>query len=394
MRVKKLKIVHIAPFYYPVIGGMEELVQNISENLADRGHEVDVFTSYVGHDGKRIDRPTNEIIKGVNVHRFRTIFKHGFITLFPGIIPKLIQTRFDIIHLHSFRHPHTEIGSILGRIRSIPTILHGHSPFYSTGFKSLFYSLYDSLSKYFVFRNVTEIIAVTEPEKKEYIKRGADFNKIIVIPNAISNVYFKKGQIDVFIDKYNLRDKKIVLFMGRLHSDKRVDILIKSFAMVLKQEPKAFLLLVGPDGGAYHALKQIITNLGIEDHCKWLGSITDLNEKINIYTSASCFVLPSDYEAFGIVILEAMAAGKPVIAANAGGPSEIIDENKTGFLFKRGDIDDLKVKIIKILSDDVLAKKMGENAAVKAEDFILPRIVDVIENLYYSLHLKKQKYKI
>ena len=70
---------------------------------------------------------------------------------------------------------------------------------------------------------------------------------------------------------------------------------------------------------------------------------------------------------------------------NAGGPSEIIDDNKTGFLFNRADADDLSRKIIKLLSNDALAKEMGQNAAMKAKDYTLPNIVAMIENLYYSL---------
>ena len=391
MSDKKLKIAHIAPFYYPVIGGMEELVQNIAELLSDRGHKVDILTAYIGHDGKRINRPAKEAINGVNVYRFRPILKCGFITFFPGIIPKLIQTRYDVIHLHSFRHPHTDIGSIMGRIKSVPTVLHGHSPFYpaiSGRSKFFFYSIYDFLAKYLIFKTVTRIIAFTKLEKNEYIKRGANPDKITVIPNAIPSEYFKKGTVDVFIDKYNLRGKKIVLFVGRLHSNKRIDILVESFAMVVKQQPRAFLLLVGPDRGEYFRIKKMIIDLRLENHFKWLGSIIDKNEKINAYFSASCFVLPSDYEPFGLVVLEAMAAGKPVIAANAGGPSEIIDDEKTGFLFKQGDVNDLKEKILKVLGDDAMAKEIGGRAFVKAKDFMLPKMVDAIENLYYSLCLK------
>ena len=388
VRLKRLKIVHILPFYDPVIGGMEELVKNIAESLVSKGHEVDIFTADSGHRGKFLGRPKTEKIGGVNVFRFRPLFQFGFISFFPGIIPALFKKDYDIIHLHAYRHFHTEIGSWVGRWRGIPTVLHGHGPFYYQNisrFKLFCYRFYDKLVKHTVLKNVSSIIAFTKIEREAYIERGADSGKIVIIPNGVRDIFFGKSAGGGFLKVQGLSDKKIVLSVGRIHPNKRLDVLVNAFAEVLKHEPNAFLVLIGPDGGGYAALEALAKNLNLGQHFKWLGVLESHETLAEAYASAACFVLPSDYEPFGLVMLEAMAASKPVVAVNTGGPSEIIKDGETGFLIERGNARQLEEKLLFLLKNAQVARKMGERAAKKAEEFGLRRIVDKIEENYYRL---------
>ena len=101
---KRLKIAQVAPFYYPVIGGLEKIVQGLSEEMVERGHEVHVFTSSRNHAKNPMNRPSKEYINGVVVYRFASLINSEFMSFFPGFVPPLLQNRFDIIHLHSYRH--------------------------------------------------------------------------------------------------------------------------------------------------------------------------------------------------------------------------------------------------------------------------------------------------
>ncbi|NQT22240.1 MAG: glycosyltransferase family 4 protein [Candidatus Omnitrophica bacterium] len=384
---KKLKIVHIIPFYYPVIGGMEELVKNIAETLAEKGHDIDIFTTDRDHEGKIVNSPRKERINSVNVYRFRTFFKFGFMSFFPGIIWSLLRKKYNIIHLHSYRHPHTEIASFIGAIKSVPTILHGHGPFYSdtiSKWKFICYSAYDFIARYSILKRISMIVASTEIEKKEYIKRGVSEHKIKVLPNGLRNIYFSNVNTAEVLKQYALLGKKTILYVGRLHPNKRIDALISSLPQIIKHEPRAYLLLIGPGADYYPYLNMLAHKNKVEKHFKWLGAVSEL-EKIMLYNAADCFVMPSDYEPFGLVLLEAMAAKKPVIAIKAGGPTEIVEDGQTGFLIERNNTKQLENTILMLLQNPDLANKIGSNARLRAEEFRLSKMVDRIEAIYYDL---------
>ena len=111
-------------------------------------------------------------VKGVIVHRFRSCFNLGHMSFFPGMIQLLKKENFNIIHAHVYRHPHVEIASLIGRQRNIPTILHGHGPFFSRRFiskgKAFLYSLYDRMASLSALKRINHIIALTEYEKQHY----------------------------------------------------------------------------------------------------------------------------------------------------------------------------------------------------------------------------------
>ncbi len=386
--LERLKIVHITPFYDPVVGGMEELVKNIAEGLAKKGHEVHVLTTNRGHDGKKLGRLSVENLSGVWVHRFRCYFKYGFISSFPGFALHLLKNRYDIIHVHAYRHPHTDIASWIGRLKKIPVILHGHGPFHEGSLsraKKIIYGLYDACARYGIFKSVNLIFAFTELEKAEYARRGADPRRIVVIPNSISDACFDSGNPEAFLDQQSLKRKKIVLCVGRLHPNKNHDVLLIAFAEICRFRPNCVLILAGPDAGEYKKLYVLAQSLGIGEQFRWVGAIKERGDLTNVYRSATCFVMPSRYEPFGLVLIEAMAAGVPVISANAGGPSEIVKTGENGLLFEPGNAEDLANKLRDILDDQSLAGRIGENGRIRAETFRFNPILDKIETIYYSL---------
>ena len=142
---RSLKIAHLVPYYAPVIGGVEVVCQYISEELVSRGHEVHVFTANRSHSGSpEVHMPNNEVIAGVNVHRFKSYLNVGHYGLFPGFVSPLLKGGFDIIHAHGYRQPQSEIGSRVGVRVSAPTILHVHGGFYTRSrLKRVLYGMYD-----------------------------------------------------------------------------------------------------------------------------------------------------------------------------------------------------------------------------------------------------------
>ena len=103
-----LKIAQITPYYYPSIGGVEKVVQIISEGLVKRDHSVDVLTTKRNHKGEApISNPPTETINGVNIFRYKSYFHMGHMSVFPGSFSQIKHNQYDVVHFHALRHPHT-----------------------------------------------------------------------------------------------------------------------------------------------------------------------------------------------------------------------------------------------------------------------------------------------
>ncbi|MEM5811459.1 MAG: glycosyltransferase family 4 protein [Candidatus Aenigmatarchaeota archaeon] len=384
-----MKIAQICPFFYPVKGGLEESVFQISKELINKGHEVEVLTSDSSRDGKI--KESFEIIDGIKVFRFNTIFSLGdFGKVWPGFIIELIRKKYDIIHVHNYRHVHTILSALICKIKNIPCVLTTHSPFHPPTIRkslSRFFILFYDLFLGRVFdRFFSRIILITNSEIKYF--KHVNKNKIIVIPNGISDTTFRKVNekaIRLVIRRFNLRkNDKIILFVGRIHPTKGLYFLLQSFYELSKTIKGLKLIIVGPiqDQKYYKELIQFI-NLN-KLSVIFTGYITE-DEKIALYSLSSVLVLPSIYEPFGIVILEAFARGKPVIAVESDGPEYLIKNGENGFLVKYGDIKSLASCIELLLKDKKLYKRISLNNKKKAVQFTWSKIVNKLIKVYEEI---------
>ena len=389
MNKKKLTIAQISPYYYPSIGGVEGVTQYISEELVKRGHEVHVLTVNRDHKRNTIS-PKFEIYNKVKIHRFIRLFNIGHMSFFPiSFIKKLANSNYDVIHTHVYRHPHSEIASFVGKSKSIVTVLHGHGPFLPKDWlgwkKYIMYELYDRQAHYGILNRIGHIIALTKFEELKYIKLGALKEKITIIPNVASDECFRSVNHTSFISKYNLDGKRIILFMGNLNRAKRPDLLVKALPEIIKHIPDVYLLLVGTDEGMLANVQESVAKLRVENYCNYLGPLYGEAKK-QAFSSADLFILPSDQDALPLVLFVAMAYGIPVIGSDAVGPSEIIEDGVTGFIIRRGNVDDIVNATLKLLTNPNLLKKMGKKAKEAAQaKYTVNRVVNKIENLYYEL---------
>jgi len=389
----KLKIAQITPYYYPSIGGVQGVVQYLSEELVKLGHQVNVLTSNRDHNNRpKLDRPHKEILNGVQVFRYKSLLNLGHMSFMPGIISHLIKNKYDVLHFHNYRHPHCEIAAFFGKRKKSVSILHGHGPFFEEGeisnLKSKVYSLYDKLALKSVFKNSDKIIALNNYEAKRYYNIGVPEEKVIVIPNAAENDCFLPVKYESFITKYNLQNKKIILFMGILNSFKRPDLLIKSLPKVIQFIDDVHLILVGPDGGMLKEVIDLGKQLNVANYFTWVGPLYGM-EKQQAYQSAKLFVLPSDWDAYPLVLMEALAHGLPVVTTDSRGPMDIIENGKTGFVVPKRDVEQIADRIIKLLSDEKLYNTISKNAKETAiQKYKADSITRQIENIYFEL-LKK-----
>ena len=168
----------------------------------------------------------------------------------------------------------------------------------------------------------------------------------------------------------------IVHFVG-MHEINADNVVIYVFNKVRKQIP-AKLLLVG-DGPERNMCEQLTRELGLDDEIRFVGKQQDMEE---IYAIADLFLLPSEYESFGLAALEAMAGGAPVVSSNSGGLPEIITDGDNGFMSDVGDVDSMSRNALAILMDDVILNQFKKHARNTANRFDIQNIVPKYEALY------------
>ena len=167
-------------------------------------------------------------------------------------------------------------------------------------------------------------------------------------------------------EKLGLEDNRIILYVGRLHKEKGVKYLVEAFKTVKQWHPDVVLLIVG-EGSEKENLVFQAKQLGLQQSIMFMDFLP--HEMLpELYNSCDILSLPSIAEAFGMVLIEAMACGKPVVGSRVGGINDIIEDSENGFLVEPGRPDQLAEKIHLILSDKKLLKRLGTKARKKVED--------------------------
>jgi glycosyltransferase involved in cell wall biosynthesis len=381
----KIKIVHIVPHYFPSIGGVEQVAKDLCEGLVKLGHDVTVLTNKRLQKAQKKEKlKTFEIINGVKVYRYFSLVSLGHMSFTPSAILNIISNNYDIIHMHSIRHPHTIYVPLIKIMKNYRIILQGHTHFSSTHLKTLLYNNFDKILFQTLYKSVDIFLHLNSDEKQKLMKLGVPEKKLALFYNPIKDSLFDKSDSDLFNKKYELENKKIILFLGQAHEGKRVDLIIKALPKILLNEKNTLLLIAGPDFGNYPKLKELASLLNVVNNVKFLGLLSE-EEKEFALKRCDVLILPSEYEAFGVVLAEAMACGNPVIATKTPGPLELINHGKNGFLIDRNSVDQIADYTIKLFENENLRLSIGAYAKNYAKDnFSINSLVSILESVYSS----------
>jgi glycosyltransferase involved in cell wall biosynthesis len=232
-----------------------------------------------------------------------------------------------------------------------------------------------------VVSKTTKIIAISEAVKEAMVDRhDASADQIQVIPNGITAPSVTPEQVETVRQELQLTEtSKLIVCAARLELEKDIPSLISAMQMVHEKYPQTVCVIAG-SGALKDDLTQQINDLGLSKIIHLLGFRTDVHALI---AAADIFVLPSLAEPFGLVILEAMALGKPVMATDAGGPKEIVKNNETGFLVTPKSPDDLANAMLKLLSDPKISTAMGDAGKKRFHDiYTVQRMARDVLHMY------------
>ena len=376
-----MKIFQVLPYYPPHVGGMEFYVQKLSEDLAARGHEVTVFTS-----SNSCFSGGCEEVNGVRVFRLRTLAKAYNVPIVPSLFKKLLhEEKPDILHAHQYPVFFSDVSAAVSQFRREVLLLHVHViPESVSAFSGLVSKMYYRTVGRLAFRTAHRVITPSSAYKTMLAGIGVEPKKIRVVPYGIDLSRFHSKDGESFRKRYGCEGSNVILTVGRLNYQKGFQYLLKAMPMVIKHFQNAKLVIVG-DGEQITYLRDLTQSLGLCNSTIFTGAIPPM-EIPEAYAAADVFVLPSLFESFGIALIEAQAAGKPVVSTRVGGAPEALQEDKTGFLVDPKDSEQLGKAIIRVLSNEKLAREMGENGKkFVGARFDMRYIVDKVTAMYEEL---------
>jgi len=217
----------------------------------------------------------------------------------------------------------------------------------------------------FMMRRVKKFLICSEYAKNDFERLTGLSAK--VIPYGIDFKKFRRKRADKkIVNELGLKGKTVLIAVGRLSKQKGFEYLIKALSEVKKKEKNFKLLLIG-DGEEKKSLERLSKKMGLEEEIIFLGKV--FHDKLpKYYHVADIFVLPSLYESFGIVFLEAMAAGLPIISTNVAAIPEVVDK-KVGILVKPKNVNELAKAILTLINDVKKRRKMGKEGMKLASKF-------------------------
>ncbi len=309
-----------------------------------------------------------------------------FIT--PELVTSFRSERFDLIHLHG--HPTFQnLIAFYAKKYSIPFLFQAHGSLPRMMGKGWLKAIYDYSVGYRIMKSASRCIALTTSEAMQYMQIGVPKEKIAIIPNVVDlSTYGELPPKNFFKRKLGLsNDARIVLFIGRLHRIKGVDILIKAYAQLINRTglTNIRLVIAGPDDGYRAEIEGLINYLGLDRFILLTGPLYG-REKLEAYVDSEFVVLPSRYEAFPMVVLESNACSRPVIASDVESMQDLVQDGITGLIFKDGSVSELCTQMTYLLSNPEQCSIMGERSrSMVGSKFSLNSVLNEIEELYRAV---------
>lgn len=369
-----MRILIFAAYYLPHIGGYTLGTHEVAKGLVERGHEVDVLTC------NTTKQPESDIIDGVVVYRLPcwNILGGQYPIPKPSISAVIIGMQvlfkhYDIVSTQTRFFLMSFIGAVFAKLKRIPHVHTERGAEHSAAsskFTKTLGKICDHTMGSLTVRMATVRVGVSQVscEFMEHLG-GKD---AVMIPN---------GVYDLFFAHIVNGDRNTIVFAGRLVYGKGVQDLIYAFGDIRSRMPLAKLLIVGDGCYRGELERQVGRNGGIE-----FAGEKSPKELAEILASCAVFVHPSYSEGMPSAVSEASAVGLPVVATDAGGTREVIEDGCTGYLVGICETGDMASKVVKLLGNRLLARAMGNAGRAKMnQGFRWPPIIDRYEKLFEDI---------
>lgn len=371
-----MRILQWVPLYLPEIGGIENMVHKLISSLPSKDFEFEIVASH----GPTL-LPDRTEYDGVEIHRF-----HYQKALETGALPQIVRVckqiadlkrefRPDIVHVHfsgpSFYFHLQTLGNYPSR--TIVTLHQSLSYMGASGESTL------------VARMLETADWVTGVSERTLL----DAVECVPAIKAYSSVIYNGLPALEFVPRRLNFDEPRLLCIGRLAVQKGFDVAIDTTALIVKRLPLLKLTIAG-DGTELSNLRERVAEHGLENHVDFLGAVSH-DEAMRLMDESNVILMPSRFEGFPLVALEAAQMGRPVVAANVDGLAEAVVHDETGVLVDPEDATGLANSVISLLEDPDRAYRLAQLARQRVEQrYTLQACSRAYENLYRQVAVQKE----
>ncbi|MBI4392812.1 MAG: glycosyltransferase family 4 protein [Euryarchaeota archaeon] len=324
-----MRIVHVAIRYPPATGGGETHVYNLSLHQARLGHDVAVVTTKLVTEVPRKEDstlPGDETVEGLEVKRLETrgtgLPIWGYGSIMKGLIAAVKEFEPEVVHAHGYGYAHTDLLARWGDRSGVKVVATSHGFVRGRGLFGPLKSLYDMSRGRETASRIALGVGVTQETADGWRRLGA--RRTAVIPNGVDLEDFDRKDTGKRFKESLGIEGPMILSAGRLQEVKGQDRVIRAFAEA-DLPAGARLVIAGPDGGFRRTLERLAMDLKVRERVNFTGGLSQ-NDLLAAYRSADLMVHAPRYESFGIVLVEAMASGLPIITVEVGGIRHVVDD--------------------------------------------------------------------
>ena len=376
-----MRLLEVTHRYPPALGGVEIQVEAIARGAAARGDCVTVVTTDLARDRPLERLSPSEAPSSVVVRRHRAVrwipAPHGLGIVAPGMAADLLRLPADVVHAHAFGMAPTWLAALARRVRNGSLVIETH---FDSGRGTPGWRAYARAVTRLTLHRADRVVAHTRLESDLLVSLGVPAEKLVRISNGLD-----LSEFSGFGVARPGVGPPTILFVGRLAvAQKGLVPLLRAFASLPHELSSARLRLVGQDWGGRTVVSQLARSLGVADRVELAGAVPRA-QLLQEYARADVFVLPSLFDCTPVVLMEAMAAGLPIVATRVGGVEEVVTEGLDSVLCAPNDPGGLASSLSGLLSDPAKRRRLGEAGQHGAQRFSWAQVLPKWFSLFDSL---------
>lgn len=385
-----MRILVVSDVYFPRVNGVSTSIQTFNQELRKLGHDITLLAPDYG-------TPASDETDIVRIASRRVVMDPEDKMMHYGKTVRLAaglkDRAFDILHIQTPFIAHYA-GVKLARMLNIPVLETYHTLFEEYLFHYLPFLPRQALryaARRFTRSQCNDVDAVVVPSKPmlDVLRRYGVTNRVEIIPTGMQMEQFKDGDGARFRAKHGIPPgRPTLVHVGRIAHEKNIDFLIHMLVNVRRAVPDVLLIIAG-EGPALEHLRRLVDRLGLRNNVLFVGYLSRADALLDCYRAGDVFVFASRTETQGLVLLEAMALGTPVVSTAIMGTKDILEPGK-GALVAEDNLPDFSDKVVKLLNNSELRNQLGEEAKQYAATWSAPALAGKMQELYLDL-IEKRK---
>jgi glycosyltransferase involved in cell wall biosynthesis len=384
-----MNILMISDVYFPRINGVSTSISTFRKELVRLGHRV----CLIAPDYGAVDTAVEDVIR-IPSHYLAIdpedrMLKAGRIL---ALLPHLRDEAFDLVHIQTPFVAH-RAGIALARRLDIPVVETCHTHFEEYLFHYIPYMPRESmraLARWFTRRQCNRVNAVVVPSRPmlDVLVHYGVQTPASIVPTGIDAEFMQGGSGERFRRAHGIvQDQPLLVHVGRVAHEKNIGFLLEMLVTVRRSVPDILLVIAG-EGPARYALMQKAVHLGLRDSVRFIGYLTRGPELWDCFCAGDAFVFASATETQGLVLLEAMALGVPVVSTAELGTKDILEPG-VGALVAKGTVADFSSQVMRLLGEPGLRERLSVEAGLYARQWSSNRNAEVLLEVYNSVLLRK-----